>query len=84
MLYLKTLEQELKCDQVVTSSNIEFLAPVTGDIVAKCESPEDAVLAKFFESYENKGRARISLNSTIESDGVVAVKFSGTYAIREI
>lgn len=83
MLYLKTQEAGLKCDQVVTESNISFLAPVSGEIIASCNSPSDDELAEFFKKYEEKGRARLSLKSSIESNGVNAVTFSGSYAIRK-
>ncbi|MFL0809364.1 MAG: thioesterase domain-containing protein [Agarilytica sp.] len=84
MLYMKTLEKGITCEQVVTESNISYLAPVSGEIIATCKAPEESDLKTFFEKYEEKGRARLTLSSTIECEGNIAVKFQGSYAIRKI
>ncbi len=81
MLYLKTLEANLKCNQVVTKGCIEYKAPVQGDIRAICHAPSTDELDKFKKSFSQKGRARITLKATIECSGKLAVEFEGTYAI---
>lgn len=81
MAHLKTLEANIKCNQVVTKGAIEYLAPVHGDIRAICQSPSPDVIEQFIAQFKQKGRARITLNATIECSGKLAVKFEGTYAI---
>jgi len=81
MAHLKTLEAGIVCNQVVTKANIEYLAPVHGDIRAICESPSDDEIKKFISQFHAKGRSRLTLHARIECSGKLAVKFEGTYAI---
>ena len=81
MAYLKTLEANISCNQVVSKGCIEYKAPVSGKIRAVCYAPSDAVLEEFMAQFKLKGRARITLQSTIECSGKTAVEFEGTYAI---
>ncbi len=81
MLYLKTLEANITCNQVVTKGSIEYKAPVKGDIRAICHAPDETELAKLMKAFKDKGRARLTLQATIECSGKIAVEFEGTYAI---
>lgn len=81
MLYLKTQEKGIACNQVVMQSSINYYAPVDDTIVATCESPDPAVLDDFFNRFTNTGRAKISLQSHIECNGKKAVSFEGQYAL---
>jgi thioesterase domain-containing protein len=81
MAYLKTLEANIQCNQVVTKASIEYKAPVHGTLRATCIAPGDEVVNAFINNFNEKGRARITLNSTIECSGKTAVEFEGTYAI---
>jgi thioesterase domain-containing protein len=93
MIYLKTQEQHILCNQVVTEGSIKYIAPVEGRIRAICHAPSEEELTGFFEHFERKGKARISLESAIYNDSCVmkidpeakpSVKFSGQYAILKI
>lgn len=81
MAYLKTLEANIVCNQVVTKASIEYKAPVQGEIRAICHAPSEDVVKEFIQRFKLKGRARITLNSTIECSGKTAVEFEGSYAI---
>lgn len=92
MIYLKTQEKNITCNQVVTEGNMKYIAPVEGRIRAICHAPSEEELASFFDHFERKGRARINLEAAIYNDVCVmkidpnsltnpAVKFSGQYAI---
>lgn len=81
MLYLKTQEKGLKCNQVVSKGAMGYLAPVTGTLRAVCNAPSEEELTTFFEHFERKGRARMNLAANIECNGKVAVEFEGQYAI---
>ncbi len=90
MIYLKTQEKNISCNQVVTEGTMKYLAPVEGRIRAICHAPSEEELASFFEHFERKGRARIGLEAAVYNDICVmkidpetkpAVKFSGQYAI---
>ena len=81
MLYLKTLEANIECNQVVTKGSIEYKAPVKGDIRAICHAPDKAELDNLINVFKEKGRARMSLKASIECSGRTAVEFEGSYAI---
>jgi len=90
MIYLKTQEKNISCNQVVTEGSMKYLAPVEGRIRAICHAPSEEELVGFFEHFERKGRARIGLEAAVYNDTCVmkidpetkpAVKFSGQYAI---
>jgi thioesterase domain-containing protein len=90
MIYLKTQERNIQCNQVVAEGSMKYIAPVSGRIRAICHSPSEEELAVFFEKFDLKGRAKITLESAIYNDTCVmkidpetkpSVKFSGLYAI---
>jgi thioesterase domain-containing protein len=90
MIYLKTQEKNVACNQVVTEGNIKYIAPVNGRIRAICHAPSEEELISFFDHFERKGKARINLEAAIYNDDCVkgidpeaklAVKFKGQYAI---
>jgi thioesterase domain-containing protein len=93
MIYLKTQEQPILCNQVVTEGRIKYIAPVEGRIRAICHAPSEEELTGFFEHFERKGKARINLEAAIYNNTCVmqidpevkpSVKFSGQYAILKI
>ncbi len=83
MLYLKTQEKGIECNQVVMQSSINYYAPVDDTIVATCHSPDSATLEEFFTRFKSTGRAKIRLQSQIDCKGKNAVVFEGQYALLE-
>lgn len=90
MIYLKTQEKNIKCNQVVAEGSMKYIAPINGRIRAICHAPSEEALADFFEVFDLKGRAKITLDSAIYDDTCVmkidpetkpSVKFTGLYAI---
>lgn len=90
MIYLKTQEKSIDCNQVVAEGNMKYIAPVSGRIRAICHAPSEEELALFFERFYLKGRAKIALEAAIYNDACVmkidpetkpSVKFTGLYAI---
>ncbi|MBL4798729.1 MAG: thioesterase domain-containing protein [Oleispira sp.] len=90
MIYLKTQERNIACNQVVTEGSMKYIAPVDGRIRAICHAPSEEELTSLFDHFERKGKARISLEAAIYNDTFVkkidpkskpAVKFSGQYVI---
>ncbi|MFT6190397.1 MAG: thioesterase domain-containing protein [Oleispira sp.] len=90
MVYLKTQEKNIDCNQVVAEGSMKYIAPVSGRIRAICHAPSEGGLAEFFENFDLKGRAKITLEAAIYNDACVmkidpetkpSVKFTGLYAI---
>lgn len=82
MVYLRANEYGLKApDIVVSHGEIDYLKPVAGAIVASCYASEER-FAVFWADYQQKGRAKIALESEVKSaDGEVLARFSGRYAL---
>lgn len=90
MIYLKTQEKGIQCNQVVTEGKVKYIAPVTGRLRAICHAPNDEELNTFFKSFDEKGKAKISLDAVIydninmmiiDAETKPSVKFTGQYAI---
>lgn len=81
MVYLKTQEAGIVCNQVVMQSNINFFAPVTGKLCATCECPSEQEISEFIQRFHSTGRSKISLSAEVKCGDVRAVKFEGQYAI---
>lgn len=77
LLWLELQDDE--CHIVIRESSISYEHPVRGEIRATCTLPEAKELAEFKRTFQQKGRARIALDATIENQGVTAVRFRGAF-----
>ena len=64
---------------VIRESHIRYDSPVTGDLCAVCYTPAAAELERFRRDFVRKSKARLELESTIESGGKIAVTFRGVF-----
>lgn len=64
---------------VITSSEIQYLAPVTMDFKTECRAPNVADWEHFIKALK-KGKARIKLGAQIFQDGRLCVDYSGVFA----
>ena len=74
LLYLN-----MKCQIVITKSEVAFQAPVKGDFTAICQKPDAATWSRFMKTLQ-RGRARIALVAQIIDGGRLAVDFRGEFA----
>jgi thioesterase domain-containing protein len=82
LLWLELLGTD--CHIVIRESSISYERPVRGRLRATCVRPDADAFAEFKKTFHQKGRARIVLSATIESEGTTAVRFRGTFvALRE-
>ncbi len=81
MVYLRCVEEGLEPDIVVAKADIEYLKPVTGDIVAQSVSAPEADWQLFFSHFAERGKAKMELCSEVVINGEVAARFRGLYAI---
>ena len=87
--YLRCLQYKLNQGApniVIAQSNIEYLAPVDAStIIATCSDNDPAIWDGFLSSYQERGKAKVELSSTINANinGIekAAVKFTGTFAL---
>ncbi|NTU86695.1 MAG: thioesterase [Chlorobiaceae bacterium] len=82
LLYLRLREKGVKGSIVIGKGCVEYLSPVTGDIIATGTMPPEEEFSRFLDSYSVKGKARITLRSVIEAaGGGPAVRFEGEFAL---
>ena len=77
LLWLELRDTE--CHIVIRESSIHYDRPVRGDIRAVCVRPDEEMLEAFKRQFRQKGKARITLEATVEDEGVTAVRFRGTF-----
>jgi thioesterase domain-containing protein len=71
--------QDTECHLVIRESAISYERPVRGELRAICVRPVADALAAFRKRFDEKGKARIALDATIEDEGTVAARFRGTF-----
>ena len=76
-LYLRIKGQGLEL--VIQKSEIDYIAPVTGDFVAECLPPSESEWNEFILSLDKKGKGRIHLSAKIAQNGLLAVIYHGIF-----
>ncbi len=67
---------------VIRDSRLEYLHPVTGDLVAVCEFADEAAWQRALAQLRKRGRARLELASRLETAaGETAARFHGTFVL---
>jgi thioesterase domain-containing protein len=79
LIWLVLDEARVSGKIVIQDSTIQYLRPVTQELVARCCQPEAGDLARFLAMLRRKGRARLELQAQVREAGVCAVSFSGRY-----
>jgi thioesterase domain-containing protein len=77
LLWLELRDAE--CHIVIRESKISYDRPVDGDLRAICKRPELSEMETFKQTFQEKGRARITLSANIEDRGNIAARFEGTF-----
>ena len=78
-LYVNLLQMNQEYDLVITHSQVDYLRPVTEDIVAFSYRPEERLCSSFEKILLAKGKARITIPSKIFQKDEVAVNYQGTF-----
>lgn len=63
--------KKIEAHLVVKESQIQFLKPVTADFTVSCANPGLGLTESFLKVLDKKGRAKVTLNSKIEHQGLV-------------
>ncbi len=80
--FLKAYEQGLDPNLVVAKAEIEYKSPATDEIlIAHCKSPSEKQWAIFFDEFQQRGKAKIELESTVYQNDKIACHFKGLFAI---
>ncbi|TLU83902.1 MAG: thioesterase [Chlorobium sp.] len=81
LLFLRLREEGVTGNIVIGKGCVEYLSPVTGDIIASGSMPSEELYQGFLDVYHTKGKARLKLRSVIEIEGKPAVTFEGEFAL---
>jgi thioesterase domain-containing protein len=81
LLFLRLREAGVKGSIVISKGSVEYLRPVTGDIVATGTMPSEEEFSQFLEKFKERGSAKLVLHAVILEDGKPAVKFEGLFAL---
>lgn len=68
---------------VIQEGQISYPLPVTGAAIARCAAPEEKTWERFLTLYQRRGRARLTLETTVSNAGSdePAVTFNGQYVL---
>ena len=79
LLFLKLKETGIKSRLVIQKSLFDFQDPVDDDFKAICTLPDQIIWEKFMKTLSKYGRARISVQSKIESSSGIGGTHEGAY-----
>lgn len=65
---------------VIVSSHVDYVLPVTTDLIAECKAPAPESWASFLKMLDRKGKARLQLKATLFQDGKLCLDYEGTFA----
>lgn len=81
LLFLKLKEHQLSGHIVIMQSEMQYLEPVTTDIVSTCVLPDRQTWDKFVKLFERHHRARVKLDVSIMADQTEKARFTGYYVV---
>ncbi|NTU93220.1 MAG: DUF4442 domain-containing protein, partial [Chlorobiaceae bacterium] len=73
LLYLRLREAGVKGNIVIRKGSVEYLRPVTGDIVATGTMPPDEEFDEFLETFSRTGKAKMTIHAVVNGESGVAV-----------
>ncbi|TCO80625.1 thioesterase domain-containing protein [Plasticicumulans lactativorans] len=79
LTHLTLLDAGEHAQVVIAHSELDYLRPVSGDIVAVCARPAADAVAAFVDAFRRKGRARWELEAVIHAAEAPAVRLRGRY-----
>lgn len=80
LLHLNLRQSAKAGEIVITSSNINYIRPVTKDFEAEATLPEGSRWPLFLKTFERHGKARIQLTASIVEDDELATDYTGSFA----
>ncbi|MEO0996768.1 MAG: YiiD C-terminal domain-containing protein [Pseudomonadota bacterium] len=89
LLHTRLRQADIDARLVVQRSTMEYLAPIAGDFEAACRFADDDSWGRLLAAYERRGRARLSLRSTLRiaagsrshTGGETMARFDGDFVV---
>jgi thioesterase domain-containing protein len=79
LLHVKLQAEGIACRLVIQRNSMQYDLPVLGRFEARASAGDAADWRRFLLILHRKGKARISVASVLESDGMPAGKFEGEF-----
>jgi thioesterase domain-containing protein len=79
LLHLRLEEAQLDARLVIQRSRMEYEKPIPGDFEAVCDFGDDGVWARFLETLERRGRARLTLAAHLVHAKARVASFEGDF-----
>lgn len=81
VLFIRCREIPTPTDLVVQRSELEYLRPIRGELLASCDFSDESAWQTARRRLEVRGRARLELESRLETTEEVAARFCGRFAL---
>ena len=78
------LEEQKGLHIVVKDAQLDYLKPVTATLEARCAPPAVEELQKFLDTLARRGKARLTLKAETLQEGVVAARYTGSFAVYRV
>jgi len=72
-------QKDLRPQLVIQRSAMEYLEPVTSDVVAFAPAPTPEAWERFLRTFRRRGRGRIQVAAELGAEGRPAARFAATY-----
>lgn len=80
LVLLRVRETGLDSRIVIHHGEMDYLTPIDGPFSAICNSPGEAVWARFMRTLDRGRPARVDLTAEVESGSTLVAKMTGSYA----
>ncbi|WP_417450650.1 YiiD C-terminal domain-containing protein [Kordiimonas sp.] len=79
LLHLNLRHSAKAGEIVISSSNINYIRPVTQDFEAEASLPEGNRWGLFLKTFERHGKARIQLTASVVENDELAIDYTGSF-----
>lgn len=80
-VFINVIDFDVNSHIVIRKNSIEYLSPITSDIIAECSIENQENLKKLVAGYKKFGRAKIDLTVVCMDRTKIAAKFKGQYVV---
>lgn len=82
LLHCELTARGMSTEIVIQKSTLLYARPVTGDIYAYCDRPDESDWKRFLSALERRGKGRISLTSWISAPDNAAMTMEGRFVAK--
>ncbi|MEN6349571.1 MAG: YiiD C-terminal domain-containing protein [Syntrophomonas sp.] len=80
-VFENVIDHDVNSHIVIRKSSIEYLSPITNDIIAECTIENQEIIEKLLADYDKFGKAKIDLTVVCMAGEKTAARFNGQYVV---